>query len=91
MGLAIVKHIVRGLNGEIEVHSKLGEGTEFLVTLPIAPPPSEKHEEGEEPDEVVDITDEERDQEQRERDESRRRVNRPASQAGDADGAPAGE
>ena len=37
LGLAIVKHIVRSMNGEIEVHSKLGEGTEFLVTLPVAP------------------------------------------------------
>ena len=41
LGLAIVKHIVKGLGGEIEVHSKLGEGTEFLVTLPIAPPQEE--------------------------------------------------
>ena len=31
LGLAIVKHIVRSMNGEIEVHSKLGEGTEFLI------------------------------------------------------------
>ncbi len=37
LGLAIVKHIVRSMNGEIEVHSKLGQGTEFLVTLPLAP------------------------------------------------------
>ncbi len=37
LGLAIVKHIIRTMNGEIEVHSKLGEGTEFLVTLPLAP------------------------------------------------------
>ena len=37
LGLAIVKHIVRTMHGEIEVHSKLGEGTEFLVTLPLAP------------------------------------------------------
>ena len=74
LGLAIVKHIVRGMNGEIEVHSKFGEGTEFLVTLPIAPPPppQERYESGETA-EVMDITDEERSQEQRERDESRRR------------------
>ena len=37
LGLASVKHIVRSMDGEIEVHSKLGEGTEFLVTLPLAP------------------------------------------------------
>lgn len=37
LGLAIVKHIIRSMNGEIEVHSKLGEGTEFLITLPLAP------------------------------------------------------
>ena len=74
LGLAIVKHIVRGMNGEIEVHSKFGEGTEFLVTLPIAPPPPpEERDEGGETAEVMDITDEERSQEQRERDESRRR------------------
>ena len=40
LGLAIVKHIVRTMHGEIEVHSKLGEGTEFLVTIPLAPTPS---------------------------------------------------
>ena len=34
LGLAIVKHIVMSMNGLIEVHSKLGEGTEFLVTIP---------------------------------------------------------
>ena len=36
LGLAIVKHIVRTMNGTIEVHSKLNEGTEFLITLPLA-------------------------------------------------------
>ena len=36
IGLAIVKHIVRTMGGEIEVHSKAGEGTEFLITLPLA-------------------------------------------------------
>ena len=28
--------IIRSMGGEIEVHSKLGEGTEFLITLPLA-------------------------------------------------------
>ena len=37
LGLAIVKHIVRSMNGDIEVHSVLDEGTEFLITLPLAP------------------------------------------------------
>lgn len=36
LGLAIVKHIIKSMGGMIEVHSKLGEGTEFLVTLPRA-------------------------------------------------------
>lgn len=44
LGLAIVKHIVRSMNGEIEVHSKLGEGTEFLVSLPLAPKESPEKE-----------------------------------------------
>lgn len=35
LGLAIVKHIVMSMNGHIEVHSKLGEGTEFLISLPL--------------------------------------------------------
>jgi two-component system phosphate regulon sensor histidine kinase PhoR len=33
LGLAIVKHIVHSMGGFIEVSSKYGEGTEFLVTL----------------------------------------------------------
>ena len=37
LGLAIVKHIVNSMNGMIEVHSKYGEGTDFLITLPKAP------------------------------------------------------
>ena len=35
LGLAIVKHIVKSMDGMIEVHSRLGAGTEFLVTLPL--------------------------------------------------------
>ena len=34
LGLAIVKHIVYRHRGTLEVHSKLGEGTEFRVELP---------------------------------------------------------
>ena len=37
LGLAICKHIVNTMDGYIEVHSKYGEGTEFLVTLKKAP------------------------------------------------------
>lgn len=35
LGLAIVKHIVMQFNGKIEVHSEVGNGTEFTVTLPV--------------------------------------------------------
>ncbi|MBR6498561.1 MAG: PAS domain S-box protein [Clostridia bacterium] len=42
LGLAICKHIVNTMNGYIEVNSKYGEGTEFLVTLPKAPEEEEK-------------------------------------------------
>ena len=35
LGLAIVKHIIKSMDGMIEVHSRLGVGTEFLVTLPL--------------------------------------------------------
>ena len=34
LGLAIVKHIVKNLSGTINVKSKLGEGSEFIVTIP---------------------------------------------------------
>lgn len=34
LGLAIVKHIVKNLGGTINVKSKLGEGSEFIVTIP---------------------------------------------------------
>ena len=44
LGLAIVKHIVKSMGGEIEVQSKLGEGTEFLITIPLAPPRKEDQE-----------------------------------------------
>ncbi len=37
LGLSIVKHIVRLHGGRIDVRSAPGEGTEFIVTLPLAP------------------------------------------------------
>ena len=39
LGLAIVKHIASSMGAMIEVHSKFGEGTEFLITFPSAHPP----------------------------------------------------
>ncbi len=39
LGLAIVKHIASNMGAMIEVHSKFGEGTEFLITFPSARPP----------------------------------------------------
>ena len=41
LGLAICKHIVNTMGGYIEVNSKLGQGTEFLVTLKKAAPEDE--------------------------------------------------
>jgi two-component system sensor histidine kinase/response regulator len=38
LGLAICKRIVSELHGTIEVTSKLGQGTTFVVRLPLAPP-----------------------------------------------------
>lgn len=37
LGLAIVKHVVRSFAGTIDVKSKYGEGTEFIVMLPLDP------------------------------------------------------
>ncbi len=42
LGLAIVKHIASSMGAMIEVHSKFGEGTEFLITFPSAQPPKGK-------------------------------------------------
>lgn len=36
LGLSIVKHAVEQMGGTIEVHSRLGEGSEFTVELPTA-------------------------------------------------------
>lgn len=35
LGLAIVKHIVMNFNGKIAVVSKVGEGTDFIIEIPI--------------------------------------------------------
>jgi two-component system phosphate regulon sensor histidine kinase PhoR len=37
LGLAIVKHIVERHKGTLEIRSTLGEGTEVVVRLPVAP------------------------------------------------------
>jgi two-component system phosphate regulon sensor histidine kinase PhoR len=36
LGLSIVKHIVNLYNGDIQVKSEVGKGTEFIIRLPIA-------------------------------------------------------
>lgn len=53
LGLAIVKHIVMSMGGMIEVHSKFGSGTEFLITLP-KQPPSQENEQPENKDDFFD-------------------------------------
>jgi two-component system, OmpR family, sensor histidine kinase SenX3 len=40
LGLAIVKHVAENHGGHVEVHSELGRGSTFVVTLPASPPPS---------------------------------------------------
>ena len=37
LGLAIVKHIVERHKGTLEIHSTVGEGTEVVARLPVAP------------------------------------------------------
>jgi two-component system, OmpR family, phosphate regulon sensor histidine kinase PhoR len=36
LGLAIVKHIVNRHRGELQIESRLGKGSEFVVLLPRA-------------------------------------------------------
>jgi two-component system phosphate regulon sensor histidine kinase PhoR len=38
LGLAIVKHLVRRYDGELDIRSKLGEGSTFTVRIPIQRP-----------------------------------------------------
>ena len=38
LGLSIVKQLVNLMNGEINVQSKLDEGTTFIITLPLVIP-----------------------------------------------------
>ncbi|PCE34389.1 hybrid sensor histidine kinase/response regulator AtsR [Burkholderia ubonensis] len=40
LGLAVVRQIVTTLRGHIDVHSVVGEGSEFVVTLPVEVPDS---------------------------------------------------
>ena len=44
MGLSVAHGIVKSMNGEIQVHSELGKGTEFHIFLPIAKSDFEKQE-----------------------------------------------
>jgi len=36
LGLSIVKHAVEQMGGTVQVHSRLGEGSEFIIELPTA-------------------------------------------------------
>ncbi len=43
LGLSIVKHIVERHHGKMEIHSRLGEGSTFSVTLPLNPLKDNQH------------------------------------------------
>jgi PAS domain S-box-containing protein len=43
IGLALVKRLVEFHHGQVEVHSVLGEGSEFVVTLPAIPAARSRH------------------------------------------------
>ena len=40
LGLAIVKELTEAMGGTARVRSTLGEGSEFTIALPVAPPPA---------------------------------------------------
>jgi two-component system phosphate regulon sensor histidine kinase PhoR len=40
LGLAIVKHLARAHNGEVSVQSTPGEGSTFVIELPVGKPES---------------------------------------------------
>ncbi|HEX9450375.1 MAG TPA: ATP-binding protein [Burkholderiales bacterium] len=42
IGLALVKRLVEMHRGRVEAHSTVGQGSEFVVTLPVAVPPAEQ-------------------------------------------------
>jgi signal transduction histidine kinase len=42
LGLSIVRWLVEAHGGQIAVESQLGEGTKFIVTLPVYTPPTLK-------------------------------------------------
>lgn len=41
LGLSIVKQIIESYHGTIQVTSRLGQGSRFLFSLPLSPPPAE--------------------------------------------------
>jgi signal transduction histidine kinase len=43
LGLALVRRLVESLGGQIAVESRLGHGTTFRFTLPVAAAPKENH------------------------------------------------
>jgi signal transduction histidine kinase len=43
LGLAICRHIVNEHGGEITVQSEVGNGTRFIIDLPITPRPASEH------------------------------------------------
>jgi len=42
LGLSIVRHAIEQMSGSIKVASQLGEGSQFTITLPTAPAPSDR-------------------------------------------------